>query len=352
MAGFPYILAASASVLALAGCASTGELTIRAKPTGLAAGERPASFRIDEARGQFALGNVALALEGFRKALREDPRSTDAMNGIAACYDRMGRFDLSRRFYEMALASAPNDMRLYANLALSLDLQGRPDEAAALRAESSRRSAALQAGDLATQYAAEGGRSMAAQSAVDGMPIPNAATPSAGRASATTEPQEVSTRPAASVSIALPLAEPHADGSKRAHLERLSTGEVALLTSGALRWQVRSVERAQQTGAAPARLAKASATAGLTLLNAARRQGLAARTRMLLRRDGVDRITIGDAAQVRRLSVIAYPSQRRAEAVRIANNLGFALQHKPGSANRLIVYLGQDAAAALHARRP
>jgi hypothetical protein len=73
---------------------------------------------------------------------------------------------------------------------------------------------------------------------------------------------------------------------------------------------------------------------------------------VLLRREGFDRISIGDAAQVRRLSVIAYPSQKRAEAVRIASNLGFALQHKPGSGNRLLVYLGRDAAAALHARRP
>ena len=45
----------------------------------------------------------ALALEAYRKALREDPQSVGAMMGIATCYDRMGRFDLSRRHYEMAL---------------------------------------------------------------------------------------------------------------------------------------------------------------------------------------------------------------------------------------------------------
>jgi hypothetical protein len=63
-------------------------------------------------------------------------------------------------------------------------------------------------------------------------------------------------------------------------------------------------------------------------------------------------MVIGDAAQVRRSSLISYPSSRRAEAVKIASRLGFALQHRAGSDNRLVVYLGRDAATALVARRP
>ena len=39
-----------------------------------------------------ALGNVGLALTSFRIAAREDPNSVDALAGIAASYDQMGRY--------------------------------------------------------------------------------------------------------------------------------------------------------------------------------------------------------------------------------------------------------------------
>lgn len=367
MTGGQRILLTAASALVLSGCAQTGELAIRAKPTGLAAGEHPVSFRIAEAQGQFALGNVALSLEGFRKALREDPGSIDAMNGIAACYDRMGRFDLSREHYEMALAIAPSDPRLYANFALSLQMQGRHNEARAVRAElASRRSAGQAAvAALATAeaesptgstqlpqslQATSAEQPALAASELNWSAIPLPAPIPVARPSGAGMPSIA--EPATSVSIALPLAEPPLDSPSRARLERLSLGEVALVTSGPLQWKRRSAERPQHARLAAHRAAQASLPAGLILLNAARSKGLAARTRALLHRDGMHRVTIGDAAQVRRSSVIAYPAGRRAEALKLASRLGFALQHKPGSDNRLVVYLGRDAAAALVARRP
>src|SRR5262245_26825430 len=101
------------AVLAMAACSmDQGKLEIRSTPSALARGERPVPQRIAEARGQLALGNVALALEAFRIAWREDPNSIDALSGMAGCYDSMGRFDLSRRYYETALALAPADTRL------------------------------------------------------------------------------------------------------------------------------------------------------------------------------------------------------------------------------------------------
>ncbi len=128
------------AMLSVAACGGEqGKLEIRSMATPLAAGQRPVPFRIAEARGQFALGNVALALEAFRMALREDPRSVDAMSGIAACYDRMARFDLSRRHYEAALAIAPADPTLLTAFAASLDLQGRSAEAASVRNEVAQR---------------------------------------------------------------------------------------------------------------------------------------------------------------------------------------------------------------------
>src|SRR3546814_1730888 len=43
----------------------------------------------------------------FRKALRANPESIDALNGLGAAYDRIGRFDLSRNYYERALGLDP-----------------------------------------------------------------------------------------------------------------------------------------------------------------------------------------------------------------------------------------------------
>ena len=133
----------SAAVLAVAACGGeSGKLEIRSTPTALAPGEHPVSFRVAEARGQLALGNVALALEGFRKAWREDPNSVAALAGMADCYDRMGRFDLSRRNYEAALAIAPANLELLGALASSLDQQGDRDGAGKVRQEIALRAAA------------------------------------------------------------------------------------------------------------------------------------------------------------------------------------------------------------------
>ena len=117
----------TAAMLSLAACGGEqGKLEIRPIGAPLTAGSKTVPFRIAEARGQFALGNVGLALEAFRIALREDPNSIDAMTGVAACYDRMARFDLSRRNYEAALAIAPGDATTRVARAL-VDLESSAD---------------------------------------------------------------------------------------------------------------------------------------------------------------------------------------------------------------------------------
>ena len=133
----------STTMLAVAACGGEqGKLEIRSIPTALAQGKKPIPYRIAEARGQLALGNAALALEAFRIAAREDPNSADALAGMAACYDQMGRFDLSRRNYEAALALAPNDLEILGAFAGSLQLQGSADEALSVRREIAARAAA------------------------------------------------------------------------------------------------------------------------------------------------------------------------------------------------------------------
>lgn len=75
-------------------------------------------------RGLLAAGDVIGALAAFRQALVDAPQSVDALNGIAVCYDRLGRYDVSRSYYDSALALAPGSVLVLNNLGYSLYLQG------------------------------------------------------------------------------------------------------------------------------------------------------------------------------------------------------------------------------------
>ena len=109
-----------ATAIAIASC-SGNAIEVRSIKQNLAEGRQPANSRVAEGNGQLALGNVGLAIEAYRKALREQPDNVEAMMGLATCYDRMGRSDLSRRHYEMALAVEPANTDVYSQLAQSLD---------------------------------------------------------------------------------------------------------------------------------------------------------------------------------------------------------------------------------------
>ncbi len=111
--------------LGVAGCASEGKLEIRAVGQQSSAAGQPVPVRIALAQGHLSLGNVGLALEEFRRALREQPDSVVALAGIAHCYEQMGRFDLTRRYYEQALAIAPGEPALSLALAASFERQGK-----------------------------------------------------------------------------------------------------------------------------------------------------------------------------------------------------------------------------------
>lgn len=305
----PFIFLSVAAAIGAASC-SSGELNVRAIKSPLAAGHQPVDFRLAEGNGQLALGNVALALEAYRKALREDPQSVGAMMGIATCYDRMGRFDLSRRHYEMALAVRPADTDIYALFAHSLDTQGKRDEAARVKSE------------LATRVVA-----------------PEAAREAPGSVPVLPPP------PAPSVTVALapprsaPVAVEHSTAAVR--LERLSMGEVALITRPEPHWESRTVTRTATS--TTIQFEKKTAPA-VTLLNAARVQGLAARTRVYLAVRGFSSAKIGDAPAVRRRSAILYAPSEQRRAERLAAQFGFTLERQPNAKSGVIVLLGRDAA--------
>lgn len=285
------------------------------------AGAAPVSPNVADAEGQLALGNVALAMEGFRKAAREQPQDIRALAGIAQCYDLMGRFDLSRKWYETALAIAPNDPALLGRLAASLDMQGLRTEAASVRAE-----AAAIANPVATQTAVN-------------------AVQSVGQ-------QVVLSAPGSSVTVALPPPLPAGavenvpvaqtaadeDSQKQPRLERLSLGEVALITTSEPVWTSVMVKRSPQS--VTFRFIENKPVT--RLLNAARWEGLAAATRERLLKQGWTNVAIGDAPATRDKTLVLYPSSQRSRAVRLATELGFG-RIQPSIAGQITVLLGRDA---------
>lgn len=393
----------SAAVLAVAACGGeSGKLEIRSTPTALAAGEHPVSFRVAEARGQLALGNVALALEGFRKAWRDDPNSIDALAGMADCYDRMGRFDLSRRNYEAALAIAPANLTLLGALASSLDQQGDRDGAGKVRQEIALRTAVAKVQATAVARAQPDESVAAAEAELVRLvaPVPVAAAapvapvvaPASNVVTALKSAQVVApvliaapllavaealasplapTRAApkavaaSTVTVKLPLVRAASPVNAKAvsfpakaamveraplqpsgpHLERLSMGEIALISTAAPMWRPTTVaQTARSTTVRFVPLREASTVpVQVRLLNAARINRLAARTRSWLVARGWYGLGVGDADTVRAQSVILYPAGKRALAQTLSSQFGFAMQER-ASGSQITILLGRDAA--------
>lgn len=297
--------------MAISSCGGSA-IEVRSIKQGLAEGRQPADARVAEGNGQLALGNVGLAIEAYRKALREHPDNVEAMMGLATCYDRMGRPDLSRRHYEMALAVEPANTNVYAQLAQSLDAQGQVDEAARVKAELAARVVAPEA-------------SREVPGSVPVLPPPPA--------------QSVTVALAPPRSLPVAVERPAGNGVR---LERLSMREVALVTRAERpQWEATTVARTAQS--TTIRFERKPQPA-VTLLNAARVHGLAARTRNYLTGRGFGWSRIGDAPAVRRTSVIVYSQADARRAERLAAQFGFALEKRAGAKPGVTILLGRDAA--------
>ena len=125
----------AALVFGLSGC-TTGNVEIReigSAHSDLSDGTT--SGRVALGLVQLSQGNVGLALETFRRAVREDPQSYRALQGLAECYIQLGKPELARRSLEQAMALRPDVPELYRALAVSAQAEGKPQEAAALRRE-------------------------------------------------------------------------------------------------------------------------------------------------------------------------------------------------------------------------
>ena len=467
MSGGTKFLACSAMLVVAACGGEAGKLEVRAKPYALAPGKKPVSFRVAEGHQQMALNNVALALESYRHAQREDPASVDAFAGIAAAYDRMGRYDLARRNYEAALSIEPGNTTVLAMLAASLDQQGKSAAAIAVRSEIRQRMAAaaspapapaaatplatppvaaaaptaiptpapvamaeaplpkpdlaaalpsLAASPLAVTLGSIAPAAVAAAFAPDEpeaeAPAPMArpaaiAQPtvalaqSAPIASTVTiklppprpvampEGETDAAPPAAAVTVKLAAAKPpsaitalpapptapaapvpvspmdrspgilEANGKAARpsapvavasgpgpRLERTTLREVALITTTQPKWASLVVKQDQRSATVRfVSLKQANARfASVRLLNAARVEGLAARTRSTLFDRGWRSMAIGNANATRARSLVLYPAHRRTTALSLARQFGFATAER-ASGREITVLLGRDAAA-------
>jgi hypothetical protein len=394
----------------IAACdAQAGKLTIRSTGTPLPSSQpMQVSSRVADGRAQLALGNVALALETFRRAVREQPGNADALTGLAMSYDRMGRHDVSRRHFEAALAVEPANERTLAAFASSLDLQGKADEAASVRSEIGQRLLAARTVSLPASIApsapeaesaagfeepaktmmSEHGRRdrppSAAQAnvnlpvqpaprvvaAVRGAPAVVASAPRDGT-------KNFPTAPAGQITIALPPPRPVVPaeakkaavaGSQRSpaavpvatttwhfesgpRLERTSMAEVTLVTRRVEPMpRGRGIRQAAESASVRyVPLRQAGDRVAVRVLNAARVDRLAANTRRLMAQRGWKNVVIGNAAAVRARSIVLYPAHFRAAAQRLALQLGFRSAARAGTGG-VTVLLGSDAAALVKRR--
>lgn len=390
MTGGRRLLLLGASLMTVS-CAGREDIKIRAIADPVAK-LRSGGDLLGQARMQLALGNAGLALESYRTLLREQPENADVYAGIAACYEAMGRYDLARTNYEFALAYAPTDSRLLLALAGALDSLGQRDQAMQIRTEV----AALQTRNPA-QPKSDATPMAVPQVATVTVKLPTATTiaktvdaPAASIRSAAakvvaSKPPSAITVPPAVLEPILALSQPRSQPEPKRimvqsdekssksrdasavgaqivrrdgpYLTRESRGEVALVTTPIAPRQLAlapelTVVPEQPSPAAPPPIRTAalrwiplnyaSAPTGIVLLNAARSQNLAARTRGNLSGRGWHRLAIGDARQVRQHSLVIYAPGRASTAKRLAAQL--RCKASPSDVVKsVVVLLGRDA---------
>jgi Flp pilus assembly protein TadD len=118
---------------ALAGCQTTSEWSPFANGNNAqasAAGEPanlkfiPSNEPMKAGLEHFARGDYGLAERHFRDAVEKNPRDTPAWIGLAASYDRLGRFEFSDRAYDIATGLAGETIELLNNQGYSYMLRG------------------------------------------------------------------------------------------------------------------------------------------------------------------------------------------------------------------------------------
>ena len=371
------------SGVALAGC-STVTQQVKVRPVDPMAPLKAGGDQLALGRAQLALGNVGLALEAFHGAQRANPNDPAPAAAIGDCYAAMGRYDIAESSYEVALSLAPRDHGLLLGLASVLERAGNYARAADIRAEAQRfqqtaQSMALQKAATApapapVQTASTGTITVdlpparpagELQRADDRVALPGtlvdnrlsapaiaAAIPAAAPAPAPPAPA-----PAREMTVAVQTAGPR--------LERLSSGEIALVTTTGPVWKAPARDPQAVVAALrppmdaapalerPTKMASAerwvplngAPPKGVQVLNAAGRQGLAASARKVLSSRGWRAVAIGNARAFRRSSVVLYPKSRAALGRSLAAQFG--VKARMIETDRVVLLLGRDVVASI-----
>lgn len=302
---------------ALLGCVPMPEL----RPVlvqGEAAAPEPVEDDYTAGKRHLAVNELGLAIGRFRAAVARNPSDVAALNALAACYDRLGRFDLADRYYHQALALAPDDAQSLNNAGLSQLLRGRAHQAVALL-DRARRAAP---GDATVQANLDWARSaevlaLAAEPAAEERP---SRVQRVARNAWALTLRSVA-RP---VSLLRPLSPDGAEPPPPLHAPRPAVVQLAPV---------------------PLPQAEAPAPAGLRVLNGVGRRGMAARMRGWLAARGWSGGSIGDAAAFTATeSVLTHRPDRAAEAARLAALLppGIRLKAVASQRHDLVLMLGRD----------
>ena len=119
------VIAAVLICFAVAGCQNIG-LISEGAPSAVVAEpvSRAQSVSAELARSQFASGNFALAEQNFREAVESNPSDFASWVGLAASYDKLGRFELADRAYGRAIQISGETIEILNNRGYSYLLRG------------------------------------------------------------------------------------------------------------------------------------------------------------------------------------------------------------------------------------
>lgn len=118
----------------LSGCSHADRIGLKLiQPPNIAASDTVGEA-IDQGKRHLDDHNFALAISQFREALRLDPEQAAAHNGLAIAYTSIGRPDLARRHFELAVAYGPSDPKYQGNYERFLGTSQAGAEAALVRA--------------------------------------------------------------------------------------------------------------------------------------------------------------------------------------------------------------------------
>lgn len=303
------MIAALLVPLFLASC-STSRIDVRATALKQGSGALGAGA-LAKGRMLFDRGEYALAVDAFRQAVRYAPGSADALNGLAVSYDHLGRYDLSQRYYQLALAVAPEDGRILRNLARSMLRQG--DRLGAQRAMAE--AAALDAPSVDALSQAPGGAGNTEEAVISGVGSVTVAL--------------AGTQPVDMPQVATPAGWTPVAFFRRA-LAHAGLG--ASPYDGGV-----SVAIVPPSDVAPER-------AGVQVVNAVGRHRQAARMRAWLGEQGWSPVTVRDTRVRLDHSRIVYGARARANAHALSRHLPFQpAMERSGNGHDVILMLGRDA---------